>query len=203
MIAADADRAEIVLAHGARPARVTEPPVTELSHDDVGNVTELPRDAGGLFLALGPRVLGYLRAHGAREPEDLLGEVFLQIARDLGRFRGDEGVLRRWVFTVAHHRLVDDQRRRSVRPHTVGDEVPERPAPDPAPPIDPTLMAAIGALTPVQREVVVLRFVADLSLRDVARITRRPVSAIKAAQARGLARLRTLLDASNWQGEGW
>ncbi|MER3453471.1 MAG: hypothetical protein C4344_07565, partial [Acidimicrobiia bacterium] len=58
-------------------------------------------------------MLGYLRAQGAREPEDLLGEVFLQVTRYLPRFRGDATDLRRWVFTIARHRLVDDQRRRA------------------------------------------------------------------------------------------
>jgi len=202
VIAAGKNGGAFVLAPDARPpSGVTVPfRMTERSRRDVDDTAHLPHDAGALFLALGPRVLGYLRAHGAREPEDLLGEVFLQVSRDLGRFRGDAAALRRWVFTVAHHRLVDDQRRRAVRPHTVGEEAPERPSRDPDP-IDPALIAAIRTLTPLQRDVVVLRFVADLSLRDVARITHRPVSAVKSMQARGLARLRSALDEDTWRGE--
>ena len=57
-------------------------------------------------------------------------------------------------------------------------------------------MRAISELTDEQREVIVLRFVADLPLRDVARITGRRTGAIKMAQARGLAALQLALSAS-------
>src|SRR5690606_38682499 len=40
-----------------------------------------------LYRELAPAVLGYLRASGSADPEDRLGEVFLQVARDLPRFR--------------------------------------------------------------------------------------------------------------------
>src|SRR5688572_9308341 len=133
----------------------------------------MPRGAADVYRELAPAVLGYLRAQRAPEPEDLLGEVFLQVARDLPRFRGDDDHLRRWVFTIAHHRLVDDRRRRAARPQHADAAVPDRPAPDPAASrLDDELLAAIGLLTPEQREVVVLRFVADLPLAAVARITR-------------------------------
>jgi len=146
-------------------------------------------DAGQVYRWLAPAVLGYLRSQRAPEPEDLLGEVFVQVARDLPGFRGDRAALRRWVFTVAHHRLIDDARRRAVRPVRSGRELPEIAAPPAADVVDPELVAALAELTDDQREVVVLRFVADLALADVARITGRRVGAVKALQARALARL--------------
>lgn len=153
-------------------------------------------DAGQVYRALAPAVLGYLRAQGAREPEDLLGEVFLQVTRYLPRFRGDENDLRRWVFTIARHRLVDDQRRRARRPRIASTEVPDREAPPPPGPIDPQLVAALDQLTADQREVVVLRFVADLPLEAVAQITGRNVGAVKALQHRALATLARILTAA-------
>ena len=50
---------------------------------------------------LAPVITGYLRARGAGEPEDLLGEVFLQAVRNLSSFDGDEGNFRSWIFTIA------------------------------------------------------------------------------------------------------
>ena len=149
--------------------------------------------AAEVYLSLAPAVLGYLRAERAPDPEDLLGEVFLQVARDLGRFTGDDDARRRWVFTIAHHRLVDARRRQRARPHTADVEVPD--AADPASlehetGIDPTMVAALAALTPDQREVVVLRFVADLSLDSVAQVTGRTVGAVKSLQVRALENLR-------------
>ena len=149
--------------------------------------------AAELYLRLAPAVLGYLRAQHAPEPEDLLGEVFLQVARDLPRFDGDDDAVRRWVFTIAHHRLVDDGRRRRARPRLAGFEPADAPDPatvdGPGSP-DPALRAALGSLTAEQREVVGLRFVADLSLEDVAAVTGRSVHAVKALQQRALANLR-------------
>jgi RNA polymerase sigma-70 factor (ECF subfamily) len=149
-----------------------------------------PLDASRAYRLLAPAVLGYLRAHAAPEPEDLLGEVFVQVARDIGRFRGGEEDLRRWVLTIARNRLIDDRRRRRVRPVSSGDEVPEVGwEPLDGAGFDRELVEALQSLTPDQREVVVLRFVADLSLADVARITGRRAGAVKALQHRALAAL--------------
>lgn len=153
-------------------------------------------EAGELYRRLAPAVLGYLRAQRAAEPEDLLGEVFLQVARDLHRFAGDDDALRRWVFTVAHHRLIDDRRRRSRRPQLADGEVPEVVAPEWPDQPDPALLAALDQLTPDQREVVLLRFVADLPLEAVARMTTRNVGAVKALQHRALEQLGRILRAS-------
>ena len=145
--------------------------------------------AGEAYRRLAPAVLGYLRAQGAPDPEDLVGEVFLNVARDLSRFRGDDDALRRWVFTIAHNRLLDARRRASRRPQMARVPLPDVASPPPAEPLDPELVAALDTLTAEQREVVVLRFVADLSLDDVARITRRKVGAVKALQHRALETL--------------
>lgn len=149
--------------------------------------------AGEVYRALAPVVLGYLRAQRAPDPEDVLGEVFLQVARDLNRFSGDEAALRRWVFAIAHNRLLDARRRQGRRPAVVTDSVPDRPATPSTEPVDRALVEALQQLTADQREVLVLRFVADLPLEDVARITRRRVGAVKALQHRGLDGLARIL----------
>jgi RNA polymerase sigma factor (sigma-70 family) len=147
------------------------------------------RDAGVVYLELAPAVLGYLRAQQVPDPEDVLGEVFLQVARDLHRVRGDEAAVRRWVFRVARNRVIGDARRRARRPRVASDAVPEMPARAHGEPFDAALVAALQRLTPDQREVIVLRFVADLSLEAVARITHRRVGGVKALQHRALAEL--------------
>ena len=146
--------------------------------------------AGDAYRALAPHVLAYLRAQRVGDPEDLLGEVFLQVARDIGRFSGDSAALRRWVFAIAHNRVLDARRRAARRPQVSDGAVPEVPVPMHAPdPVDPALLSALESLTPEQREVILLRFVADLSLEDVAKMTKRGVGAVKALQHRALASL--------------
>jgi RNA polymerase sigma factor (sigma-70 family) len=158
-----------------------------IESDDAGS-----RDIESIFRRLGGPVHAYLRASAAAESEDLLSEVFLDVARGLPGFRGDDRALRAWVFTIAHHRLVDEQRRLARRRRFVRALMP-RVIPPPEEPLDPTLLVALDALTRDQREVVVLRFVADLALETVAEMTGRPVGAVKALQHRALQNLaRTL-----------
>lgn len=149
--------------------------------------------AGEAYRALAPAVLGYFRAQRAPDPEDLLGEVFVQVARDLPRFSGDDAALRRWVFAIAHNRLLDARRRAERRPQVTSAAVPDLPAPPASDGLDPTLVRALGLLTPEQREVLVLRFVADLALEDVARIIHKRVGAVKALQHRALDALARAL----------
>jgi RNA polymerase sigma factor (sigma-70 family) len=160
------------------------------------------RDPGDVYRALAPAVLGYLRGSGVEDPEDTLGEVFVHVVRDLHRFRGDDDGLRRWVFTIAHRRLVDARRRAARRPRPSSEPVPETPAPPPGDPIDAELVEALARLTPDQREVVVLRFVADLPVEAVARMTRRSSGAVRALQHRALEALSGLLGAGAGAGAG-
>lgn len=146
------------------------------------------------YRAFAPAVLGYLRGIAVAEPEDLLGDVFVQVARSIGGFRGDRDQLRRWVFVIARNCVVDDQRRRARRPRLAGDTVPDRPETVPDGP-DPRLVTALSELTAEQREVVGLRFIADLPLEAVAEVTGRPVGAVKSMQHRALAQLARRLDA--------
>ncbi|HEX4978826.1 MAG TPA: sigma-70 family RNA polymerase sigma factor [Acidimicrobiales bacterium] len=160
-------------------------------------------DAGALYRELAPAVLGYLRSERVPDPEDVLGEVFLQVARDLRRrrFRGDDAALRRWVFSIAHNRIVDAHRRRTRDRSEPAAEAVEgtgglRTAGGPPDPFDQDLVEALGSLSDDQREVVVLRFVADLSIEQVATITGRTAGAVKALQHRGLDNLRRNLGTS-------
>lgn len=151
-----------------------------------------------IYRELAPSVTGYLRAHGAGEPEDVTGEVFLQVVRGLERFAGDERAFRAWVFTIAHRRVVDDLRRRSRRP--VAPAPPDVVA-DVAPPggdvhedaiavLDETAVReAIGALPPDQRAVLLLRILGDLTIEEIARALGKRVGAVKALQRRALRRL--------------
>ena len=148
-----------------------------------------------MYLRWAPAVRGYLRGQGVPDADDVLSEVFLQVARSLPRFKGTDDEVRPWVFAIARNRVIDAHRRRSARPALSAAAVPEREAPAPADPIDPELVAALGRLTPDQREVIVLRFVADLPIEEFASLTGRTDGAVKSMQHRALAQLaRTLSD---------
>jgi RNA polymerase sigma factor (sigma-70 family) len=144
---------------------------------------------------LSPRVLGYLRARGAREPEDLTAEVFLQIVRDLAGFQGGERAFRSWVFVIAHNRLLDERRgtaRRPVQPvpdqflesHSIFDEDVLASQP---------IGRLLSRLSPDQQAVLLLRILGDLTVDEVARVVGKRPGAVKALQRRALNAVRTLL----------
>lgn len=151
-----------------------------------------------IYRDLAPPVLGYLRARGARDPEDLAGEVFLQLVRDLSRFHGDERQFRAWAFTVAHHRLIDDQRYRGRRP--IEEELNELVEPyDPAADIEQQVLGRlsrmdlnriIGRLSQSQQSVILLRVLGDLTIEEVARVLGKRSGAVKALQRRALAAIK-------------
>lgn len=142
---------------------------------------------------LAPAVTGYFRGRGSSDPEAACGDVFVSVAGALPSFRGNDAALRRWVFTIAHHRLVDELKSARREREVVTDTLPETDGSTGGDPIDGDLVAALGSLTDEQREVVVLRYVADLPIRDVARIVGKKTGAVKMLQARGLDELRTRL----------
>jgi RNA polymerase sigma-70 factor (ECF subfamily) len=151
-----------------------------------------------IYEELAPKIVGYLRAHGAADPEDLAGEVFLQVVRGLPAFGGGEREFRAWTFTIAHRRLVDDLRRRrrrrvEVAPADViewaagaGGDVYEDGEAQMA---DASVRAAIETLPTDQRSVVLLRIIGDLTIEEIARAVGKRPGAVKALQRRALRRL--------------
>ena len=150
-----------------------------------------------LYDDLAGQVLGYMRAQGAQEPEELFGEVLLQMARNLGGFRGDESGFRSWVFQIAHNRVIDERRRRRRNPidpvESIADLVPPQGDLTAGHALDAVLADhvrdLIERLVPGQRDVLLLRIVSGLTVPEVAAVVGKSEGAVKALQRRGLAAL--------------
>lgn len=151
-----------------------------------------------LYTDIAPAVVCYLRLQGAEDPEDLVNEVLLGAFRGLGGFDGDETGWRTWVFAIAHRRLVDDRRKRSRRVATVAldslqgwEPAGQAAEEDALGRIElARLRASCERLSPDQRDVVLLRLVADLSVEQVAEALGKSSGAVKSLQRRGLEALR-------------
>jgi RNA polymerase sigma factor (sigma-70 family) len=172
------------------------------STENLGPLIEAARNGSvaafeRIYRALAAPVLSYLRWHRVSDPDGLTNDVFAQVHRKLRSFQGDEQGFRSWVFTIAHHRMIDD-RRRSQRQPTVDSDVDvedHRSTGD----VEDDAFAVLGSdrvrellevLSADQRAVVLLRVVADLSVEEVARILNKREGAIKALQHRAMAALR-------------
>lgn len=155
-----------------------------------------------LYHLLAGAVTGYLRAQGMREPEDMTGEVFLAVFTRLGAFSGTEAQFRSWVFTIAHHKMVDERRRRARRPDPEPFDFAGESGVGGAAPAEDEALVNLGAervgamlhgLTADQRDVISLRVLADLSVEQVAAMLGKPPGAVKALQRRALDALRRQL----------
>lgn len=154
-----------------------------------------------IYRDLAPAVGGYLRLQGAEDPEDLANGVFLEAFRGLARFTGGEEALRSWVFSIAHRRMVDERRRRGRRVPTVPlDGADSHRSTGPG--VEDDALGTLEAerlrrvcerLSPDQRDVVLLRLVADLSVEQAAAALGKRPGAVKALQHRGLEALRRVL----------
>lgn len=148
-----------------------------------------------------PRVAGYLRSRGSRDSEDLTSEVFLTVFSKLPAFVGDEQAFKAFVFTVAHRRLVDELRARSRRGTHVewtSQDDPRQSSSAEAEALgslgDTDARTLLDSLSGDQREVLVLRIFADLTIEQIAAVLGKRPGAVKALQRRGLEALRKKLD---------
>lgn len=143
-------------------------------------------------------ITGYLSGLGVTDPEDLAGEVFLQVARDIHRFEGSESAFRSWVFVIAHRRAIDWKRNAMRRP-----SISELPSTDiSGGDVEVEAMELVGTdsvtrlldrLSEDQREVIALRIIGDLSLEETAAVMGKSVGAVKALQHRALRAIREVL----------
>lgn len=149
-----------------------------------------------LYRMLNRRVASFAKSRGAVDPDGVVNDVFLRVFQNLPAFEGNEDQFIGWVFRIARNRLVDDVRRQQRRP----DEllVSEQLTHSTSQPADDVVIAQLGAnalierldcLTEEQRDVVLLRVVADQSLEVVAASLDKSVGAVKALQRRALRTL--------------
>jgi RNA polymerase sigma-70 factor (ECF subfamily) len=151
-----------------------------------------------LWRALQPPLLRYLTVVCADAAEDVASETWLHASRDLAGFRGDAVSFRVWLFRIARHRGIDENRRawrRKEQAHEAIDDLREGMATR-----DVSLdviegheteraLALIRTLPPDQAEAVMLRVVVGLDVAGTARVLGKRPGAVRIAAMRGLRRL--------------
>ena len=144
----------------------------------------------------------YLRAQVGDAADDLVDEVLLAAWEHVGRFQGTESQFRSWIFTIAHHRVVDEHRRR--RDDEPLDRIAaQRRARDDTEAealsrvSEGELRRILAELSPAQRQVLLLRLVADLSIEQTAGVLGRSSGAVKALQHRAIEAARLKIQAQS------
>jgi RNA polymerase sigma factor (sigma-70 family) len=138
----------------------------------------------------GPAVLRFCTAQaGLDRAEDVFQETMIAALRAYDDVR-DIGAIRSWLFAIASRKAVDAHRARARAPEPVADPEPT-PAADDLELPDRAIWREVRVLPPKQREAVALRYVADLSHREIAEAMGTSEAAARRNVYEGLERLRT------------
>ncbi|XVV01287.1 sigma-70 family RNA polymerase sigma factor [Actinosynnema sp. CA-248983] len=179
----------------ARHRRSTQPP-REHAWPDLTLEDELIRR---LYQEFGSALLGHaMRLTGSDRQwaEDIVQETLVRAWRNAEKLERDPVLLRSWLFTVARRLVIDDRRKRSVRPQeselTPSDEAPAR---DEA---DRTLAAivvaeAMNGLTEEHREAILETYLRDRTVGEAAAVLGVPPGTVKSRVYYALRALRRAL----------
>ena len=141
--------------------------------------------------------------------EDLFQEVWMRVLVRGGQFNG-QARFDTWLFTIARNLVIDQRRKRTM---SSLDELIEGKSEDDRPMAfevadgEPTpfdrfsnledrerIAGALLELDTLHREVLVLRFHEELSLEEIAKVTRAPLSTVKSRLYRGMAAIKPKLE---------
>ena len=173
-------------AHEVEPATVRRPETPTLGLRGERFETVMTAATTGVEWAIGllyrefhPAVLRYLRARGTSAPEAAAEQVWLEVARELQGFSGDETAFRRWLFDLAR------------RPPETGaphedpiqlEEFAREPMSD--------ALSKVAALPPDHADVLLLRALGHLDVDDVASITGQRTGAVRLLEIDALRMLK-------------
>jgi RNA polymerase sigma-70 factor (ECF subfamily) len=163
------------------------------------------------------RLLRYLLyLTGNREmAEDIFQETWMRVLKRGDQFNG-KSRFDTWLFTIARNLVIDVRRKRTMSSLEAMREAGEDGrsfdvAADEPSPLDlyqtsengHRVAEALLTLEPLHREVLVLRFHEELSLEEIAQVTRSPLSTVKSRLYRGLSALKPrIVAAENAAAEG-
>ena len=176
-----------------------------LSAQEEASLVAQAKDGDGravsqLYRQYAPKIYGYIasRVGDSAVADDLTSEVFLRALEGLPQFEYRGISISAWLYRIAHDRMADHFRRQARRPTIplqsellpvqdgIDQEVDDRLRTE-------QLGKAIERLTAEQHQVILLRFIAGLKLKEIGYVMGKSIDAVKMLQLRALARLRQLV----------
>ncbi|MCB9422126.1 MAG: sigma-70 family RNA polymerase sigma factor [Ardenticatenaceae bacterium] len=133
--------------------------------------------------------------------EDLTGEIFTRMVTGLPDFTPTAVPFRAWLYRIARHLIIDHHRLENGRIDSALDAIENSDSESDPPGVivdqqltQERIRAALARIDSAQQEVVILRFIAGLSLAETAQTLDKTVPAVKSLQHRGLTALRAFLE---------
>jgi RNA polymerase sigma-70 factor (ECF subfamily) len=147
----------------------------------------------------GPRLRYFLRKLVGQidRADDLAQEVWIDVLRQLPRLK-DAGAFTTWMYRIAHGKAMLDGRRNGRAPVTIPDVewIAEKEDDTFSAEDAERIHAGLDRLEPAQREVLVLRFLEELSYEEIGQIVDCPLGTVRSRIHYAKAALRRTLDSN-------
>src|SRR5437773_11088983 len=141
----------------------------------------------------------YYRVRNDADAEDLVSDVFMRALKAIPRYEPRVAFLA-WLYRIARNAVIDRARRSRIQisfedalAHPNVDQIIEPDATILALSDKEAVRGALAKLTPLQQEVIVLRFVEGYSTQEIATLVGKREGTVRGIQFRALEALRTLI----------
>lgn len=160
----------------------------------------------GLYLLYADRVFRYLLARlgDADKTEDVTAQVFVHLIERINKFqvapKDNVAIFSAWLYRLSYNKMIDIMRRERRVTNVSIEHAQNLPSRHPEPEsvlvrIEfEQLVDKMAMLNEAQRDVILLRFVEEMSIAETAAIMQKTEGAIKALQHRALENLRNLVN---------
>jgi len=143
----------------------------------------------------------YYRTGHQQDAEDLTEHVFIKAWEALPGYRDFGHPFKSWLYRIAHNVVIDHHRRQRTQSESIQEVYVELREQSPATALSEVirnedmakLTHAILSLSSEQQQVIVLRFIEDLSHAEIAHILGKNEGSCRMIQHRALAALNNLL----------
>jgi len=170
-----------------------------------------PAAFGTLYKRYVERIYNYIyfRTGSTKDAEDITGKVFFKAMSNIKNYRHMGLPFSAWLYRIAHNLVANYHRDRARNQEISLDDVASQilPQADRHPEARAVhtqeienLMATIHRLSPIRQELIILKFVDQLSNAEIGKILRKSEGAIKSLYHRTLLELRDIMN-SGEEGE--
>ncbi|MFB6212605.1 MAG: RNA polymerase sigma factor [Candidatus Magasanikbacteria bacterium] len=149
----------------------------------------------------------YLRVRRKDKAEDITQKVFIKAWKNISSYESQKGAgFHSWLYQIAKNAVIDHYR--TNKDHLNIDEIPEDEVSTPPDKhkkeMDKDLkfekvMKALEELTENQQNVIVLKFIEELSNKEIADILNKSEVSVRVTQHRGLKKLKKILNSDESQ----
>lgn len=148
----------------------------------------------------------YFRSRNREDAEDLIQTVFLKCFKALPRFQEKENPFSSWLYKIARNTIIDYYRKKKdeilSNPIESLEKLKDTVSIGPTRLVEQTenkkiVQRVIEQLSKEQREVIILRFINDMSIQEIAKLLNKTREAVRALQYRGLKTLKEKFKKSN------